>query len=417
MRAASSPMSLRVGGRSADAAYWEAPPPPDPPPWVFGVDGGWVEQLAALAYRDRFRVTLALNVAVHSPAMATSFARAVSGALGPGRLAGLAIGNEPDLFPHEPRFEAERIPTTLPSTPRDWTRGYRPSSYRRDYRAYARPLKRALPGVALVGPETTNLRRDWLRALSGLDELGPRSLTVHRYQFSSCWTTDSPFYPRISRLLDERASAGLARRLRPAIRYAHRDGLSLVVSELNSMSCGGTPGVADTFATALWAPDALFELVRAGVNGVNWHIRPQKINAPFEVLGTRIHALPELYGLALFARMVRPGARLVRAAIASRHGLHLKVWAVRAPGHEAVLMINKGQRTASVRVSGMRSARAARLERLSAPSVRARDRVTLGGRWIGADGRWHGPRVAALVRRHGDYRVRVPGYSAALLLH
>jgi hypothetical protein len=34
--------------------------------------------------------------------------------------------------------------------------------------------------------------------------------------------------------------------------------------------------VSDTFATALWAPDALFELLRAGIDGVNVHVRPSR---------------------------------------------------------------------------------------------------------------------------------------------
>ena len=45
------------------------------------------------------------------------------------------------------------------------------------------------------------------------------------------------------------------------------------MTELNSVTCGGLRGVSDSFATALWAPDALFEMLRAGVDGVNIHVR------------------------------------------------------------------------------------------------------------------------------------------------
>ena len=41
--------------------------------------------------------------------------------------------------------------------------------------------------------------------------------------------------------------------------------------------------MANSFATALWAPDVLFELLNAGVDGVNWHIRPSTLNAPFNL--------------------------------------------------------------------------------------------------------------------------------------
>jgi hypothetical protein len=241
-------------------------------------------------------------------------------------------------------------------------------------------------------------------------------LTVHRYRLSSCRAQDSPFYPRISALLAEGATAGLANRLHSAVRFARRARKSVVLSEINSMSCGGAPGVADSFATALWAPDALFELVRAGVRGVNWHIRPTQVNAPFEVLGGAIRPLPELYGLASFAQMIGVDARLVHARISSPRTLRFKAWAVRSGRRDSVLLINKAPRAASVSVSDPGAAGRARLQRLLAPSVSAPDHVTLGGRWIGADGRWHGHVVtAAIARRRGGYQVPVAGYSAALL--
>lgn len=146
---------------------------------------------------------------------------------------------------------------TAPAPPR----ARRQPHPRRDYREYAQALGDAVPGVSLAGPETAGSGSEWLHGLTRLGPLIPRSLTVHRYPLSLCWARSSPFYPRISSLLSERSSAVLAARLRGAIVFAHNAGVSLRVSEMNSVSCGGNEGVADSFATALWAPDALFELV------------------------------------------------------------------------------------------------------------------------------------------------------------
>ena len=52
-------------------------------------------------------------------------------------------------------------------------------------------------------------------------------------------------------------AAGPGRSVRRALRFAHENGMQFRVTELNSVSCGGNAGVADSFATALWAPDAL----------------------------------------------------------------------------------------------------------------------------------------------------------------
>lgn len=51
--------------------------------------------------------------------------------------------------------------------------------------------------------------------------------------------------------------------------------------EINSVTGLGLGGVSDTFATALWAPDALFELMRAGVPAVNLHARVFAVDDPF----------------------------------------------------------------------------------------------------------------------------------------
>lgn len=90
--------------------------------------------------------------------------------------------------------------------------------------------------------------------------------------------------------------------------------------------------MSDTFATALWAPDALFELLRAGVDGVNVHVRPYTINAAFAVTPRGLGARPLLYGLILFARTLGPGAQLLDARLTANHPEHVKVWAVRDGG-------------------------------------------------------------------------------------
>src|SRR6202012_5865798 len=107
------------------------------------------------------------------------------------------------------------------------------------------------------------------------------------------------------------APAGMAAALGPLVDDAHDAGLPLRLTELNSVNCGGRAGVSDAFATALWAPDALFALLRAGVDGVNLHVRPPAVNAPFALGPAGLQARPLLYGLILFARTLGPDAQLV----------------------------------------------------------------------------------------------------------
>ncbi len=405
---------VRVGGYSADQAYWQATPQP-PLPGVFRLGTRWMSDLRHVARELRAHITLATNLAVHSPRMAAAFARAASRALGPGRLAGVVFGDEPDLYVREPWLAAERVSSTTPRTASDWTVHFSPADYRHAFRAYGRTVRSAIPGVPLSGPELANAGTGWLRSLDGLGDLRPDAITVHRYP-SRCRPLNSRDYPSVPLLLSSAASFGLANGLRPGIAIAHGQGLPFVVSEMNSASCSGPPGVTDSFASALWAPDALFEMIRAGVHAVDWHLRPYRLNSPFELKRAGVVPMPELYGLALFARMLQPQARLVTARVTAGPGTKLRIWGVRSRSGTAELLINEQATTTSVSVRGPGASGMARLEQLKAPSAYATSGVTLAGQSIGSDGRWHGRLHVRTVRpAAGVYAVRVPGYSAELI--
>src|ERR1700742_5184931 len=105
------------------------------------------------------------------------------------------------------------------------------------------------------------------------------TVTVHAYPLTHC--TKSKVVT-IAQLLADSSSHGLAVSVAPLIADASRAHLPLRIDEMNGISCGGTRGVSDTFASALWMLDTLFEMTRAGVVGVNVHTVPNTIN---ELLG------------------------------------------------------------------------------------------------------------------------------------
>ena len=407
-------MVLRIGGRSADRLYWQASTG-GASRAVFELTPSWITQLGALVRRDRLKVMLDLNLAVHSPSSAASFAKAVIGALPRSTVTGLTIGNEPDLYNHESFLAKERIPSTVRSTPRNWTRNYSPSDYRRDFSAYASVLHKALPGVPIGGPEIASASPTWVQAVEGLGALGPDFVTLHRYASSYCFPTTSARYPSIPLMLSPSSSTGLASTARAAIAIAHSHQQSLLVDESNSISCNGRRGVADTFATALWAPDLLFSMVHQGVDAINWHIRPNIVNAPFTLSRHGVEPLPELYGLVLFSQMTPPGAQLVNAKLSAPAGVALKSWVVRVGGQLRTLLINKGRAPVNVTLA-LGTTGPATISRLKAPSIGSMTGVRYANRWIGTDGRWHGRLVTQTEQaQSGKYRVTLSPYSAALI--
>jgi hypothetical protein len=208
----------------------------------------------------------------------------------------------------------------------------------------------------------------------------------------------------------------MAASVRAAVRMAHAAGLPLRLTEFNSVTCGGVARVSDSFATALWAPDAAFELMRTGARGINLHAREYAFNDPFTFDRRGVHAHPLLYGLILFARTLAPHARLVRLAVRAPRFPHVKVWGVEVGRNRLrLLVINKGAQGVSVQLNAP-VARSAAVQRLQAPAPGAEGGVRLAGQWLDLSGRWRGARVTSTANaRHGDLRIVVPRYSAALM--
>jgi hypothetical protein len=323
----------------------------------------------------------------------------------------LELGNEPELYGS---FGWYASPTgrPVPGRPRD----YDPAAFYRDFSSFAPQL----PDVRLAGPSSGAPK--WLAHLGDFLTAEPkvRLVTVHAYPLKHCRKATVVTIPQ---LLAEQSSHGLAASVAPyvAAATAHHDPLR--IDEMNGISCGGTRGVSDSFASALWMLDTLFEMARSGVAGVNVQTVPNSIQ---EVLGPaqdssgwhmRVH--PEYYGMVMFAQAAPAGSRLLKLGTATPAGV--KVWATRATdGVIHVVVINKrlaGSQSLRLRVSGADGP--AEIEQLRAPSVQATGGVTLGGQTFGAEtatGVLAGPATHRTVTASGGaYPVTVPAASATML--
>jgi hypothetical protein len=410
------PLVLRVGGDSADHSFWDPKSPKRMPAWAFQLTPSWLARLGNLVREDRLRLIVDLNLVTDTPLTAAAWAHAAQDALPHGSIAAFEIGNEPDLYSRRywvgtlarSPFETRRLPIELT-----------PSTYVEDFAAYARVIGENAPDIPLVGPAVAHPRvgADFISTLiqDERPELG--GVTGHLYPYSACVSNPkSRSYATIGRLLSRAASAGLAADVAPAVAAAHAAGLTFRLTELNSVTCGGKPGVSNTFATALWAPDALFTLMRAGVDGANIHVRENAVNAAFTLNARGLQPHPLLYGLLLFTRSLGPQAKLVRLRLDAARSLNLSAWAMRVAGDILhVVVINKGSHTVRMRLR-MPATGGATVQRLVAPSVSSRAGVTLAGQHLGADGRWYGQRhVETVLPSPRGYELVVPQHSAALL--
>lgn len=408
------PLVLRIGGDSADRTFWD-PRRAVLPAWAYAVTPRWSSLLARIVRRLRLRVIIDLNLITGSPALAADWARAAEKRLPHGSIVGFEIGNEPDIYRRTAwASEAADGLVADPGLPSALT----PVGYVADFRAYAAAIHAVAPRVPLIGPALANPRAhaDWVTTLVADRPPSLSTVSAHSYVYSGCVHRWSRRYPTIARLLSQHATAGVASSLAADIRAARRAGLRFRLSELNSVNCGGRRGVSDSFATALWAPEMLFDLLRAGVDGVDIHTRADMINAPFAIDSSGLVARPLLYGLLTFVRALGTDPRLVQLRLDARSSLRLHAWAVETgDGRLNVLIINDGRRDLRVRVD-LPTRGAAVVQRLLARSPRSLSGVTLDGQWIGHDGRWHGTRSDEAAKRgRRGYMVLVPRYSATIV--
>jgi hypothetical protein len=410
------PFVLRIGGNSTDDTWWPLRRVTPPGGITFTLSNGWLASTRALAAELGARLILGVNLAAGRPSFAVAEARQFLNKIGRGYIEALEIGNEPDLYAAGTWYRDRSGRAVTRRAP-----SYTFASFLGDFARW----RAALPRYPIGGPASAGLR--WLgglgQFLSGEPELGV--VTLHRYPLVNCvQDPSSPVYPTIANLLSDQDSIGLAQGVAPFVAVAHHQGLPVRIGELNSASCAGKRGVSDTFASALWMLDTLFNMASVGVDGVNVHTLPGASYQPFTFTRRQGHwqafVHPDYYGMLMFERAFPPGARLLRVGVPAGP---VKVWATRAPDRRTrVVLINKDT-TAShevdLHIGNAVSGGPASLAWLKAPSITSTSGVTLGGQTFGAQTRtgalsgWSAQDPMLSVT--GNYTIDLPPGSAVLL--
>ena len=334
------PGQLRFGGGSADTRVaWTDHLTPRPA-WASSViDVDDLRQLGKLAANSGWQIVLTIGLGHYEPVAAAREAAAAKATLGE-HLEGIELGNEPNAFAqHGLR-------------PEPW--GF--AQYTEEVTAYRAAIEAAAPGIPLIGPDVSGSAAFESWGLEEAVDQRPVELTGHHYPLGC----EQKPPPSITRLLSPLIRSRELGSLRRYMAIAQSSRIPFRLDETNSVSCGGTAGISNTFASALWATGYLTRVMSIGVAGVNLHGNPANCNgyAPVCAPGRRRAG----------KRHAERAARLVRAAAlqptdrrppaADDHRLS---WHAQPPGHG----IPRGQRGASLRDRRRRSAGQGR--RLAAP--------------------------------------------------
>ena len=288
----------------------------------------WIRTTAALTKALGAKLILGINLAINSPKLAAAEAQALLAGIGSQSIDAFEIGNEPDIYQLFPSYKdpAGKLVHVR-------GKGYDFTDFTRQFAA----VRQTLPQLPIAGPALGGSGSGWAGDLGQFIEAEPglSLVTVHQYPLLGCndVPTSMPQYPTIAHLLSNYATTGFAQSIDPLLAVANDDRLALRVDELNSVTCGGTVGVSDTFASALWALDTMFALDQAGVAGVNIHTFPGAHYALFSTTDTDGHwraiVHPEYYGLLMFTQAAPPGSQLLPVSASATKAV--KIWATITP--------------------------------------------------------------------------------------
>jgi hypothetical protein len=316
--------------------------------------------------------------------------------------------------------------------------------------SYREAIEALTPGVPIAGPDVSGSGAfaEW-----GEEEAlaqTPTLLTGHHYPLGCAQTPP----PSIEALLSRAIRGRAARSLATYLAVSRLRGIPLRIDETNSVSCGGVPGISDTFASALWATGYITQAMAAGAAGVNLQGNPTNCTgytplcAPSAaaLAGGGLRAQPDWYALLLTSTLVgdRPLPTTIQAQGPAEPppglpeegeapqtpaeaepaqpppGPDLVAAAFLAPDHsvDTVLVNDEPGGTAPLDLrlqlgAGMGRARILRLT-ASAPS--ATSGVRIAGRGVAPDGSWRAPPHAEALATHaGVLTLQLAPGSAALI--
>jgi hypothetical protein len=410
---------LRIGGDSTDWTWWPVAGMPRPGGAKYALDARWTQVARATAAALRARLILGVNFEADSRRVAAAEAAAMLARIGSGQIAAFELGNEPELYGSFPWYKAADG-----SHVRGRPHGYSFDNFLPDFGAIAS----AMPRAPLAGPSSGSPA--YLAGLGRFIGAEPRVrvATIHAYPLKHCGKLS---HPTIAQLLAPGTSRALTNLVGSAATVAHRHGIALRVDEMNSVSCGGERGLTDAFAPALWALGQLFQLDRAGVDGVNFQTVPNTLQ---QLIGVSPGAggkwsgqvEPEYYGLVAFAQAAPAGSRPLGVGGGLPAGV--QAYATVAPAgaggttgaggsqiHVALINTSRATQTFALNIPGATGA--GTLSLLRAPGLGSTSGVTLGGQSIaGGTGALSGRSTATTVTPSGaSYSVTVPAGSAAIL--
>jgi len=329
---------LALAGASQDMTSPSGAPAGPGPSWagatLYSLPAAFWSQLHCLLSAAKDPLTAGLNLKTGQLAWATQMVASAESAATNGL--SFSLGNEPDLY----------------ELPNYADLGNKLSNQEdlaaiRLYLQLATVLRPAIGSFAVLGPELAAAKH-WESQLPGvIAQLHEQTVGVHLYPFSAC---KDPRAATIRNLLS--AGAGESpRSLAWVVADAGAAGVPAIISEANSVSCGGMAGVSNSPASAVWAVRFVLSALKTGFREVRFHLSGGSYD-PFVVEGEEIVNRPLESALVALNQWLPVGSSLRTASAAKG----LVTTAVSGdPGGPGVILDNEQARARTVKLSAAHS--------------------------------------------------------------
>jgi len=409
---------LRIGGNTSEYCYWtpegtqaqsaaaqnqdqanviEEALGPDKghhPPPKRAITPQAVRNLGTFVEATGWKLIYGLNMGTGTPEAAADEAAFVMQTVGD-RLIAFQLCNEPDLFSRN----GLRSPD------------YNYAQFAQEWQRFYEAIKKRVPNAPFAGPDTA-FNNEWLVPFAKQFKDEVAFLSQHYYAEGP--PTDPSM--TIERLL--RPNPKLEQEFEGMAETQAESHLPFRLAETNSCYQGGKQGVSDTFASALWGADLMYQLAAAGGVGINFHGGGYGWYTPIAgTVADGFTARPIYYGMLLFAE-AGPG-HLIEARLEGQGAAPLlTAYGVVNEAQDSVkaVLINKNVDVqVRVHIDAGAQAGIASVLRLAAPRLDDTQDVTLGANPVGGSGAWSAERDEKLPVRDGTAMLDLPAGSAALV--
>jgi hypothetical protein len=329
---------------------------------------------------------------------------------------GFEIGNEPDVYPYN---------------------GARPSSY--TFAQYLTQFQQwqkevsatAGSGFAIMGT-SMGAETNWVPSANAALASGALSATIvsqHSYLGGPTQPSGQPW--PADYLLQPIAATKYPTAYASFAAAAHKAGRKFRMGEINSFYGGGAAGLSNSFSSALWSIDLMFNYLANGMDGVNWHSGQGTLYELYlfhaktagGVAGgsttfTLTQVMPLYYGLLVFSEMAGRNAKALPTTVSTDANVAAHA-TVDDAGVAHVIVINKDEHAAGDVQITLPGYSTGTVRYLKAPSYTATTGVTWAGQTFDGseDGTIQGTYMSTTITASdGVFTLRgMPITSAALI--